>query len=281
MYSDGEFPDIRDLLCIADMVSNNVHYLTQLEAPHAPSGPWGTVMPPRSADVPTEVVAPGGVVAPVARKSRKTPVTVAYNSIPPSVRKAYTRLRSNDIFSVTGPLYRPAPEYRNTALATGWEKCIETVTVSTMAAMTGDTAVELSIPLSPVRHDNTMLTIGNVSRATGKSPGECTEGENCEALMFAGNTQKLQPYYTPSQWSAFHLGGAVVKGRCLLCIRKIITNVVHLNNMQCLGTLPHTNRPPRPCTRTARPSPPLHAYRAFCCCTRTAKRVGVHSLRRV
>lgn len=244
MDRDTEFPDIRDLLSIVDMVSNNVHYLEQLEGSKVPGGRWGTALPSKHSDVPTIAVAPGGVVAPAPRKSRKENITVAYDAIPPSVRRAYTKLRKNEIFSTAGPVYRVAPEYQSTALADGWRKCIETVTVATMATVAGiDTTVPLSIPLSTAEHENIQLEIGRRSRATGALLGECCQGKNCEALAFTGNTRPLHPYLTKSQEHEFQTKGTLFEGRCLLDIRKTITNVVHLHHRECLGVEAHNQLP--------------------------------------
>lgn len=249
METDEDFASIRDVLSISDMVSNNVQYLLKHKRPSVPDGKWGTVKAlgngEETASETSEEMLPG-VFSPVLRKSRKTTTTVPYNSIPPSVRNVYTALRDNDVFSTTGPLLNVAPEYRFTALGDAWKQCIETVTVHTMTTATTAAAarkINMLIPVSPAEHDQEQLRIGRRSTKTGHVLGTCSEGQNCEALVFKGNTRPLHPYLTPSQERLFHTKGVGMEGPCLLCIRKTVTSVSMMYQKDWLGVAPHNQLP--------------------------------------
>jgi hypothetical protein len=226
------------------MVSNNVHYFRQLDSPKLPAGRWGSVQTVQSTGL-VEEVAPN-VHAAAHHRARKNHAVVAFNAIPPSIRRAYTRLRRNDLYGVTGPVYRVSPEYKSTVLSEAWNQCIKTVTVHTMTAVDDvASSIPLSIPLSTVEHENEQLRIGRRSTATGKHLGECCEEQNCEALGFVGNNKPLHPYLTPSQELDFQRNGTLVEGMCLLDIRKTITNVVSLHRDYTFGVDVHNKLPMR------------------------------------
>lgn len=106
---EDTLPNIDDILSISQMVSNNVQYLSKTK--RLPSGRWAAIPTTTKIGESTETILPGMNVA-VPNKSRKGSLVVPYNTIPKTVRKIFTALRNNDVFTTTGPVFSVAPEYK-------------------------------------------------------------------------------------------------------------------------------------------------------------------------
>lgn len=218
---------------VSDIIADTIYYYNRL--PRKRETPrWNSVNTEHRGilPIPTET-----------RKARKkAPPTVGGANLPPSIRNMYMQLRSSDMFVVPGPFFDVSPELKFSQRGNAWDRLLTSITQQSITEeqqQEQQRKLSLSIPMSPVEHDNEQLRIGRVSAKTKEPLPLCTYGKYCSALNIQGNTTPLHVYVTPAQAMDVDTKGTLFTGPCLLCIRKNITMVAIAYNSKCMRAGAH------------------------------------------